>query len=314
MKSIKLSVPHVVQYQGSKRILAPQILRYMPKHFKRMVEPFAGSAAMTIAAASEMRAESYLVNDLNGPLVGMLEAAVSNPDDLLRNYAAVWEAQFSFPEGHLAHFYAIRDNFNSGDTSPANMLYLLSRCVKGSVRYGRNGNFNQSPDKRRHGTSPSKLAKNLERVSALLNGKSQFSSIDYREVFERTDAGDVVYMDPPYQGVSDTRDCRYLSGVSFNEFAEALDELNRKGIDFLISYDGACGGREYGQNLPAELGCRKVMLEAGLSSQALLLGRRSVTYEALYVSKGLIPLMPLPCVKNGQSAHEPDFFPEAASW
>lgn len=267
---------------------------------------------MTIAAASEMRAESYLVNDLNGPLVGMIEAAISRPDELLRNYAAVWEAQFSFPGGHLAHFYTVRDNFNSGDTGPANMLYLLSRCVKGSVRYGRNGNFNQSPDKRRHGTSPSKLARNVESVSVLLNGKTRFSSVDYREVFERTAAGDVVYMDPPYQGVSDTRDCRYLSGVPFNEFAESLEELNRKGIDFLISYDGACGGREYGRELPAELGCRKVMLKAGLSSQALLLGRKSVTYEALYVSKGLASLVP--CVEIGRSVHEPDFFPEAASW
>ena len=309
---MKSAAPHIVQYQGSKRILAPQILRYMPRRFSRMVEPFAGSAAMTIAAAAEGRAASYLVNDLNGPLVGVIEAAVSNPDGFLRDYAAVWEAQFSFPGGHLAHFYKVRDDFNSGVTSPANMLYLLARCVKGSVRYGRNGNFNQSPDKRRHGTSPSKLERNVKCVSALLNGSTEFSSVDYREVFERTVPGDVVYMDPPYQGVSEARDCRYLSGLSFNEFAESLETLNRKGIDYLISYDGACGGREYGQELPEELGCRKVMLKAGLSSQALFLGHKSITYEALYVSKGLVSLMPDD--KAEKAAQESDFFPEAASW
>jgi len=27
-------IPHIVQYQGSKRILAPQILQYMPNKFK----------------------------------------------------------------------------------------------------------------------------------------------------------------------------------------------------------------------------------------------------------------------------------------
>ena len=309
---MKLAAPHIVQYQGSKRILAPQILRYMPRRFGRMVEPFAGSAAMTIAAAAERRATSYLVNDLNGPLVGVIEAAVSNPDGFLRDYATVWEAQFSFPGGHLAHFYKVRDDFNSGDTSPANMLYLLARCVKGSVRYGRNGNFNQSPDKRRHGTSPSKLARNVRCVSALLNGSTEFSSVDYREVFERTVPGDVVYMDPPYQGVSEARDCRYLSGLSFDEFAESLETLNRKGVDYLISYDGACGEREYGQELPAELGCRKVMLRAGLSRQALFLGRKSITFEALYVSKGLVSLMP--DVKADKAVQESDFFPEASSW
>ena len=309
---MKLVAPHIVQYQGSKRILAPQILRYMPKRFNRMVEPFAGSAAMTIAAAADMRAASYLVNDLNGPLVGLIEEVVSDPDGFLQDYSAVWEAQFSFPGGHLAHFYKVRDDFNSGDTRPANLLYLLARCVKGSVRYGRNGNFNQSPDKRRHGTSPSKLAKNVKCVSNLLNGITQFSAVDYREVFDRAVPGDVVYMDPPYQGVSDARDCRYLSGVSFNEFAESLEVLNRKGVDFLISYDGACGGHEYGKDLPDGLGCRKVMLKAGLSSQALLLGRKSVTYEALYVSRGLTPFMPE--IKAEKEVHEMAFFPEAASW
>ena len=33
------TVPHLVQYQGSKRKLANQILRYMPDKFVRLVEP-----------------------------------------------------------------------------------------------------------------------------------------------------------------------------------------------------------------------------------------------------------------------------------
>jgi len=35
-------IPHIVQYQGSKRILAPQILDYMPRKFNRLIEPFLG--------------------------------------------------------------------------------------------------------------------------------------------------------------------------------------------------------------------------------------------------------------------------------
>lgn len=51
---------------------------------------------------------------------------------------------------------------------------------------------------------------------------------------------------------------------------------------YLISYDGVCGGKEYGEDLPDSLHCKKIMLNAGLSSQALLLGRKSTTFEALY--------------------------------
>ena len=79
----------------------------------------------------------------------------------------------------------------------------------------------------------------------------------------------------------------YLRKPCGNCAADALDVLNKRNIDFLISYDGCCGTRQYGNDLPKELECKKILLDAGLSSQATLLGKREVTYEALYVSKGL---------------------------
>jgi len=67
--------------------------------------------------------------------------------------------------------------------------------------------------------------------------------------------------------------------------------LNRKGVDFIGSYDGACGGQSYGRDLPESLNCKKIMLNAGVSSQSTLLSRRNTTFEALYLSKGLMPLI-----------------------
>lgn len=75
--------------------------------------------------------------------------------------------------------------------------------------------------------------------------------------------GDLVYMDPPYQGVSNVRDNRYFAGVPFDEFAEAIETLNRKGVDYSISYDGECSGKEYGEELLASLGCKKVFIKCG---------------------------------------------------
>lgn len=283
-------IPHIVQYQGSKRKLAPQILQYMPGRFNRLVEPFSGIAAVTVAAACEKRANTYYVNDLNAALIDMLKEAVEQPQRLIDAYTALWNQQFSYGANHIQHFYDIRERFNEGDQSPANMLYLLARCVKGAVRYGKNGCFNQSPDHRRHGTSPKSLEPNVYRISSLLKDKTVFSAMDYREVFKTVQAGDLVYLDPPYQGVTNTRDNRYLSGVPFDEFVKALNTLNQKGVDYIISYDGECGGKAYGKELPRSLGCRKVLLNAGLSSQAILLGRKSTTYEALYISPTLLPV------------------------
>lgn len=289
------TTPHIVQYQGSKRNLAPQILRYIPQKFNRLIEPFAGMAAITIAVSSQNRADRYLLNDLNKPLVNILEESITNPQRLIDNYTKVWCEQLTFEGGSVEHFYKVREDFNKGDQCAANMLYLLARCVKGSVRYSSSGMFNQSPDKRRMGTNPKNLARNVYMISSLLKGKTEFMSSDYREVTKNAKSGDIVYMDPPYQGVCTSRDCRYFSGIDFNEFVDCVEDLNRRGIDFIISYDGTCGDKQYGHDLPVELGLKKVMLNAGLSSQSLLFGKKETTREALYLSRNLrnivVPMM-----------------------
>ena len=282
-----LSIPQIVQYQGSKRLLAPLILQYFPEHVQKLWEPFSGMAAITIAAAKRGKADRYHLNDINLPLVRILKETIENPQRLLTEYAEIWEEQFVCSDGSEKHFYKIREEFNSGKQDAARLLYLIARCVKGAVRYGSDGKFNQSPDKRRHGTKPSMLRSRLFEVSSLLNGRTTFSAVDYREIFEQASTGDLIYMDPPYQGVSNVRDKRYFSGVSLDEFATSLEILNRKKIDFLVSYDGSCGDKSYGEELPSELGCHKILLHAGYSSQATLLGRKEETIEALYVSQEL---------------------------
>ena len=282
--------PHIVQYQGSKRKLASQILQYMPAKINRLIEPFAGMAAISIAVAIENRAGTYVVNDLNKPLVCILQEAVERPSQLVDNYRRIWKEQFLYGKDHVQHFYDVREKFNAGEETPENLLYLIARCVKGAVRYGSNGKFNQSPDKRRHGTNPDTLEQNVYAISYLLKGKTSFFALDYHDVFEMARPGDLVYMDPPYQGVTNVRDNRYFSGVPFYEFTEAIKVLNKKKVDYLISYDGVCGGKGYGFDLPESLGCKKIMLNAGLSSQSLLLGKKSTTFEALYISESLIPL------------------------
>ena len=286
------TVPHIVQYQGSKRILAPKILSYMPKRFSRLIEPFAGMAAITIAVSRQTRAERYIVNDLNKPLVDILKYAIESPEILIEKYTNVWNEQFAYKDGSIAHFYKVRDEFNAGNKSAENMLYLLARCVKGSVRYGSNGNFNQSPDKRRNGTSPKTLKTNILAISYYLKGRTTFESKDYEDILDQTCKNDVVYMDPPYQGVSKYRDNRYFSGIDFDDFVNAIERLNSRGIDFLISYDGKCGDKEYGRELPTDMGLTKVMLKAGVSSQSTLLGKRETTYESLYISQGLRQYIP----------------------
>jgi DNA adenine methylase len=131
------------------------------------------------------------------------------------------------------------------------------------------------------------MHKNIFAISALMRGKCIVTASDYRDVLASAQKADVVYMDPPYQGVCGERDSRYLTGISFNAFVETLDQLNKRDIRYLISYDGRLGERSYGEPLPACLNLTLVEIDAGRSSQATLLGRDEVTFESLYLSKPL---------------------------
>lgn len=277
------NIPHAIQYQGSKRNLAPAILRYVSGSVDKLIEPFAGSAAISIAAAARGMAKTYSVNDLNKPLVELLRLIVEHPLETASFYERLWNEQH---HDSIGHYYTVREDFNRTQ-DPRLFLYLLARCVKGSVRYNSDGLFNQSPDKRRHGTRPGTMRANIFGVSALLKGKTVFSSLDYRDVLAEAGKSDLVYMDPPYQGVCGERDPRYFSGISHEDFIDALEDLNSRGIAYIVSYDGRRGDRIFGEPLPASLGLVRVELEAGRSSQSTLLGRDEVTFESLYLSRDL---------------------------
>lgn len=279
-----MKAPHPFPYQGSKRNIASDILQYFPSSINTLFEPFAGSAAISIAAAMSGRAKRFYINDLNKALVDLLKKIVEEPEIIADQYKTLWTSQLDNPR---LYYDDIREKFNLTGRSDY-LLYLLARCVKGSIRYNANGEFNQSPDNRRKGMRPKTMRENILGVSHLLKGKLIFSSRNYRDVLELSTPDDLVYMDPPYQGVCGNRDTRYLAGIQFCEFVAELEELNNKSIKFIISYDGRTGEKMHGKKLPDHLELTHIEIEAGRSSQETLLGRNASTVESLYLSPALI--------------------------
>jgi DNA adenine methylase len=275
--------PHLVQYQGSKRNLAKEILKFISTPPTRLLEPFAGTAAISIAASFYGLASSLVINDINPCLSKLLELAIQEPEYVAEEYQSIWEKQ----EGNsVDHYFEVRNTFNLTQ-DPVAFLYLLARCVKGAVRYNSSGQFNQSPDKRRRGTNPKTMKNNIHAISYWMKGKCTFWASDYKAILDEAKSGDLVYLDPPYQGVCSKRDSRYLGGVNFEEFVGELDKLNSKNINFIVSYDGKCGSKQYGNYLPRDLNLEHILLDAGRSAQATLLGKSEKTYESMYISQGL---------------------------
>ncbi|HUY33218.1 MAG TPA: DNA adenine methylase [Pirellulales bacterium] len=291
-------VPHPIPYQGSKRFLAEEILSRMPRRFARLVEPFAGSAAISLAVASRKMSDRFWINDAHRPLADLWKAILGRPETLASNYESLWRSQ----RGREREFFdRVRDQFND-DHKPEHFLYLLARCVKAAIRYNSQGRFNNTPDNRRKGAKPDEMRSRILGAAGLLAGKAKVTALDYRDVLSDCKQGDLIYMDPPYQGVCATRDHRYAPKIDHGQFYGALDQLNRREFMFLVSYDGRCGDKRYGDPLPATLGLVHLELCAGRSTQATLLGRDLVTYESLYLSPALASA--LAQSQNGKSQRQ----------
>lgn len=275
--------PHALPYQGSKRQLAHCIVPLLPADTARVLEPFAGSAAVTIAARYMKVGAAAQISDINAPLMNLWDAILSEPHTLADDYERLWKEQLDDPR---AFYEVARSCFNSTH-EPQYLLYLLARCVKAAVRYNRDGQFNQSADHRRLGAKPATMRARLLGTSRTLAG-TQSAATDYADILVNADKNDVVYMDPPYQGVTNTRDHRYMAGLERNEFAHGLQRSVDRDVSFILSYDGISGGKRYGEPMPDELGLLHLHVYAGKSSQATLNGIDADTVESLYLSPALV--------------------------
>lgn len=278
-----MRLPHPIPYQGSKRNLANQILRFFPVRFERLIEPFAGSSAISIASAYYFKAARFVINDINFPLINLLDAIINHPKEIVSAYHDLWHEQLGKEE---AYYYQIRKKFNL-TKEPEYLLFLLAKCVKAAVRYNADGEFNQSLDKRRLGRNPQMMREDILGVSELLNGKTELYSSDYKHILELVTINDLVYMDPPYQGTGLNGGFNYSGNIELDDFIRALEVLNKRAIAYILSFDGRTGKKTFGEPLPESLNLTKIELHAGRSSQATLLNRKEHTYEALYLSPAL---------------------------
>jgi DNA adenine methylase len=278
-----MKIPHPIPYQGSKRNLAADILRFFPEHIDRLIEPFAGSAAISIAAAYYFKADRFIINDINEPLINLLKEIIDNPQKIVNEYHFIWTNQLNDEE---RYYYEIRDRFNE-TKEPKYLLFLLAKCVKAAVRYNANGNFNQSPDHRRKGRHPDTMRFDILNTANLLKGKASLFSMDYEKILEMATERDLVYMDPPYQGTAKNGGFRYLEDLNHDNFLISIHNLNKRNVPFILSYDGRTGKKTYGDDLPKELNLQKIEIDAGRSSLATLHNRNERTYEAVYISSNL---------------------------
>ena len=127
-----------LKWAGGKYKLVPFIETHIPtKKRKRLIEPFSGSAALSLS----LDFERYLLNDINTDLIVLFSNLKTEKHSFI-DYAH----SFFIPENNNEKkYYDLRDRFNhSTDTieRAALFVYLNRHAFNGLCRYNSKGCFN----------------------------------------------------------------------------------------------------------------------------------------------------------------------------
>ena len=230
----KLAAP-VVKWVGGKRQLLEEITQRLPKRITTYCEPFLGGGAVLFS----LQPKNAIVNDLNADLMLVYEVIRDNVELLI--------ASLEKHENTVEYFYNIRDLDRDKDAyrkisvvdRASRIIYLNKTCYNGLFRVNSSGEFN-SPFG--HYKNPNIVnAPVLRAVSKyLIANNIQLLHMDFEEVLRQLPRGAFVYLDPPYDPVSDTASFTgYNRGGFGREEQERLkrffDELNARGVRFLLS-------------------------------------------------------------------------------
>jgi DNA adenine methylase len=230
----KLVAP-VLKWVGGKRQLLSVLTPLLPKHITTYCEPFVGGGALLF----DLQPNIAYVNDINSELIRVYNVIKNDVEPLITELQSF--------KNESDYFYAVRDWDRDKAKYPsrtdvqkaARVLYLNKTCFNGLFRVNNAGEFNSPFGNYRNPNIVN--APVLRAVSAYLNTATIYlTSTDYETVLESISKGTFVYLDPPYDPVSDTSSFTgYVKGgftrTDQIRLRECCDTLNERGIKFMLS-------------------------------------------------------------------------------
>lgn len=234
MAKNKLVAP-VLKWVGGKRQLIETFKPLLPKRITTYCEPFVGGGALLF----HIQPKTAYINDINTDLICVYKVIKDSVDALIEELKS-YKNESDF-------FYSVRDwdrdrkkySSLSEVEKAARILYLNKTCYNGLYRVNNAGEFNSPFGNYRNPNIVNEPV--LRAVSSYFNAaKIHFSSVDYAEVLAGVKRGTFVYLDPPYDPVSETSNFTGYSKGGFSKedqirLRESCDELNRRKINFMLS-------------------------------------------------------------------------------
>lgn len=237
-----------VRWAGGKSRLLPHILPHVPLSFGNYFEPFLGGGAMFFAVQDRIGDRAHLA-DLNEHLVAAWIAMRDHQDELrplLEWYRDRDEKEF---------YYEVRASCPQGLVpQAARFLYLNGVSWNHLWRENSKTGAMNVPwgDRTFKGFDDDTFAQLEESLQV-----ADIYAADFREVLAKTQAGDFVYLDPPYLPVFTKSEVEKEPTSKFNKYtakvfgetdlldlAAICEELSDRGVKWVMSNRDTPGVRE----------------------------------------------------------------------
>jgi len=229
-----------LKWAGGKGKVAQRILDSAPPKFGRYLEPFVGGGAVFFALREAHPSVPATLGDSNE---GLIEAYTVIRDDV----ACLCEALLLHSETYLGrepkeeraeYFYEQRKTVpDTAVARAARLIFLNKTCYNGLYRVNRSGEFNTP-----HGqyVRPTILDRDVLLAASAALQDVELRHETFEKVCSRAKEGDFVYLDPPYQPLSETANFTAYTVEDFGAdqqkaLKETFEELTARGVRALLS-------------------------------------------------------------------------------
>lgn len=219
-----------LKWAGNKYQIVARIQEVLPTG-KRLIEPFAGSAAVFL----NTNFPSYLISDANQDLITLYQHVQTDGETFIE-YART----FFIPENNQEDvYYQFRVDFNQADDpqlKSALFLYMNKHGYNGLCRYNQKGKYNVPFGRYKKPYFPEEELRYFCEKSK----DATFQHVDFMKAMEAAQPGDVVYCDPPYVPLSSTANFTSYSTGGFGQeqqqqLARMAEKLSQRGIPVIVS-------------------------------------------------------------------------------
>jgi len=192
-----------------------------------------------LLANPELAPKRAVLNDLNGDLVNVYATVRDDVDALVEALTGLSEVYLAADDDQRSEFYYAQRSERGGEAveRAARFIFLNKTCFNGLYRVNRRGEFNVPHGKYK---TPRILDEQGLRDASAALANVEVTSLDFGEALTAPQAGDFVYLDPPFEPLSKTSSFTGYTQGSFGREEQqrlkwAIDDLTERGVRVMLS-------------------------------------------------------------------------------